>query len=322
MRALTVSSPGIAPTLTDTSIPLPDRGEIRVKIAACGLNFADLLMVKGTYQDTPPLPFILGMEVSGTIDSLGEGVTGFAPGDRVAVFGGQGGLAEFGCFDAARAVKLPDTMPFTEAAAFQVAYGTSHLALDHRARLQPGETLLVLGAAGGVGLTAVEIGKLMGATVIACARGAAKLEAANAAGADHLIDASTQDIRAEVKALGGADVVYDPVGGEQWEAAFRACNPEARLIPIGFASGDVPQVKTNHLLVKNLSVLGVYWGGYLAFRPDVLTASLATLMQWHAEGKLRPHVSATFPLEEANKGLDMLRDRRSTGKVVITVQDL
>ncbi|WP_040604251.1 NADPH:quinone oxidoreductase family protein [Sagittula stellata] len=322
MRAYVKSFPDSGPELTEIEVPTPKPGEIRVRVAACGLNFADLLMVKGTYQDTPDCPFVLGMEVSGVVDSLGEGVENFAPGDRVAVFGGQGGLAEMACFDAKRAVHLPDTMDFTTAAAFQIAYGTSHIALDHRAKLLPGETLLVLGAAGGVGLTAVEIGKLMGATVIACARGSDKLKAAKAAGADHLIDARTQDIRAEVKALGGADVVYDPVGGEQWEAAFRACKPEARLLPIGFASGDVPQVKANHLLVKNLTVLGVYWGGYLAFRPDILTGSLATLMAWHGDGRLKPHVSHTYPLEKAAEGLALLRDRKSTGKVVITIQDM
>ena len=172
-------------------------------------------------------------------------------------------------------------------------------------------------AAGGVGLTAVEIGKLMGAQVVACARGAAKLEAAKAAGADHLIDAETQDIRAEMKALGGADVVYDPVGGEQFKAAFRSCKPEARLLPIGFASGDIPQIKSNHLLVKNLSVLGVYWGGYLQFRPDVVTQSLATLMEWYSAGKLKPHVSHTLGFDGVADGLELLRSRKSTGKVVI-----
>jgi NADPH2:quinone reductase len=297
-------------------------GEIRIQIAACGLNFADLLMCKGTYQDTPALPFVLGMEISGLVDEVGDGVTEFAPGDRVAVFGGQGGLAEYGCYPANRAVKLPDTMGWVDAAAFQIAYGTSHLALDHRARLQPGETLLVLGAAGGVGLTAVEIGKLMGAKVVACARGADKLEIARAAGADHLIDASTQDIRAEMKALGGADVVYDPVGGDQFIAAFRACNPEARVLPIGFASGDVPQIKANHLLVKNITVMGLYWGAYLSFNPKALTGSLETLIQWHAEGKIKPHVSQVFPLEQAADGLEMLRSRKSTGKVIIQIQDL
>ena len=320
MKAYRVSTHDMAPEVQDVNKPDPQEGEIRIAIHACGLNFADLLMVKGTYQDTPELPFTLGMEVAGTVDAIGAGVTGYMTGDRVAVFGGQGGLAEFGCFDARRAVKLPDAMSMVDAAAFQIAYGTSHLALDHRARLQPGETLLVLGAAGGVGLTAVEIGKLMGAKVVACARGAAKLEAAASAGADHLIDAQTQDIRAEMKALGGADVVYDPVGGEQFDAAFRACNPEARLLPIGFASGTVPQIKSNHLLVKNLSVLGVYWGGYLQFRPDIVTQSLATLMRWYEAGKLKPHVSHSLPFDQVGAGLELLRTRKSTGKVVIEIQ--
>jgi len=319
MKAYRVSAHDISPELVNVTVPDPQPGEIRVAIQACGLNFADLLMVKGTYQDIPALPFTLGMEVAGTIDAMAEDVSGFAIGERVAVFGGQGGLAEYGCFDVRRAVKLPDAMSMVDAAAFQIAYGTSHLALDHRARLQPGETLLVLGAAGGVGLTAVEIGKLMGATVVACARGAAKLEAAAAAGADHLIDAQSQDIRAEMKAFGGADVVYDPVGGEQFDAAFRACKPEARLLSIGFASGTVPQIKSNHLLVKNLAVLGVYWGGYLQFRPDIVTDSLTTLLSWYADGKLKPHVSHSLPFDQVADGLELLRTRKSTGKVVIEI---
>ena len=205
------------------------------------------------------------------------------------------------------------------AAALQVAYGTSHVALGYKAALKAGETLLVLGAAGGVGLTAVEIGKLMGATVIACARGADKLAVAKAAGADHLIDAEKDDIREAVRALGGADVVYDPVGGDQFKAAMRACNPEARLLSIGFASGEVPQVPANILLVKNLTVMGFYWGGYLAFKPSVVTDSLTELVRWHAEGKIKPHVSHALPLEQALEGMELLRSRKSTGKVVITL---
>ncbi|MBO9465051.1 NADPH:quinone oxidoreductase family protein [Tropicibacter sp. R15_0] len=322
MRAFRLTSHESPPAITDCPTPEPKSQELCLQIAACGLNFADLLMMKGTYQDTPDLPFTLGLEVSGRVTAIGNEVTGFAVGDRVAVYGGQGGLAEYGCFDASRAVKLPDSMSWVDAAAFQIAYGTSHLALDHRARMLPGENLLVLGAAGGVGLTAVEIGKLMGATVIACARGTDKLDVAKAAGADHLIDAKTDDIRAVVKSLGGADVVYDPVGGDQFEAAFRACNPEARLIPIGFASGDVPQIKANHLLVKNLSVHGLYWGGYLFFRPEVLTKSLEQLIAWHGEGKLKPHVSHVLPMEQAGEGMELLRSRKSTGKVVIQIADL
>ncbi|WP_294622245.1 NADPH:quinone oxidoreductase family protein [uncultured Roseovarius sp.] len=321
MRAYQIESPGAAPVLSEVSPPQPGMGEISVQIGACGLNFADLLMVKGEYQDTPVAPFTLGMEVAGTVTALGPDTDGPAPGTRVAVFGGQGGLAEQGCFPADRAVAIPETMDFIDAAAFQIAYGTSHVALDHRARLQPGETLLVLGAAGGVGLTAVEIGKLMGATVIACARGPEKLEAAKQAGADHLIDAETEDIRAVCKDLGGLDVVYDPVGGDQFKAAFRACNPEARLLPIGFASGDIPQIPANHLLVKNLSVMGLYWGGYLKFRPEVITDSMQTLIGWYNDGRLKPHVSHVLPLDRAAEGLDLLKTRKSTGKVVITMSD-
>lgn len=318
MRAFSVTSFDTPPLLIETSPPSPRKGEIRVKIGACGLNFADLLMIRGQYQDTPPLPFILGMEVAGTVESVGPDTDGPKIGTRVAVFGGQGGLAELGCFPAERAVHIPDGMSFPQAAAFQIAYGTSHVALDYKAKLQPGETLLVLGAAGGVGLTAVEIGKLMGARVIACARGAEKLNIAKHAGADHLIDAETENIKEVCRSLGGVDVVYDPVGGEQFQAAFRACKPEARLLSIGFASGDVPQIPANHLLVKNLSVIGFYWGGYLKFKPNVVTDSLATLFQWFDEGRLNPHISYEMPLDQADQALELLRSRKSTGKVVVT----
>jgi len=319
MRAYHLTSLDTPPELTTLDAPDPAAGEVCLKIDACGLNFADLLMIKGQYQDMPPLPFTLGMDVAGTICAHAADVTGLGIGTRVAVFGGAGGLAEYGVFDAARVIRIPDTMTFAEAATFQIAYGTSHLALDHKAQLKPGETLLVLGAAGGVGLTAVEIGKAMGARVIACARGADKLEIARRAGADHLIDASREDIRAACLALGGLDVVYDPVGGDQFTAAMRACNPEACILSIGFASGDVPQIKANHLLVKNISVMGFYWGGYLKFRPDLLTRSLATLLEWYGAGRIRPHVSHTYPLEQVGTALELLRSRKSTGKIVVTM---
>lgn len=317
MQAYRITAPAAAPQLCDVAVPSPGRGQVRMDIRACGLNFADLLMIKGTYQDTPQPPFTLGMEPAGVINALGEGVEGFAVGDRVMIYGGQGGLAEQGVFDAARAVHLPDAMDFDDAAAFQIAYGTSHLALDYRARLQPGETLLVTGAAGGVGLTAVEIGKLMGARVIAQARGIDKLEVARKAGADHLIEAESGDLREQLLDLGGVDVVYDAVGGDVFKAAFRACRPEGRLLTIGFASGEVPQIPANHLLVKNLSVLGLYIGGLVKARPDVVGESLQTLLDWYAKGQLKPHISHVLPLESVEKGLDLLRNRTSTGKLVI-----
>lgn len=283
------------------------------------MNFADLLMIEGRYQDTPEPPFTLGLELSGVVESVGPGTEGPAPGTRVAVYSGQGGLAEYGVFPASRCLPIPDDMSFEHAAGFQVAYGTSHIALHRRARLRPGESLLVLGAGGGVGLAAVEIGALMGATVIACARGAEKLEAARAAGAHHLIDTESGDIRDEVKTLGGADVVFDTVGGEHFRAALRATNPEGRMIAIGFASGAVPQIPANHLLVKNVSVIGLDWGAYLKFAPEVLADSLKTLLGWYGEGRLRPHVSHILPLDRVEEALDLIRSRRATGKVVVTI---
>ena len=318
MRAFHVTSFDAPPKVEDIATPSPDAGEVLLDIKACGLNFADLLMAVGKYQDTPSPPFTLGMEVCGTVIAQGPGVTEPAVGTRVAVFGGQGGLAEKGVFPAALCRSVPPTMDDATAAGFMVAYGTSHLALKRRANLRAGETLLVLGAAGGVGLTAVEIGKAMGARVIAVARGADKLAVAKAAGADHLIDSDREDIKAAVKALGGADVVYDPVGGDAFKAALGACNREARVIVIGFASGEVPQIPANILLVKNITVIGFYWGGYLRFNPAALTDSLAELMAWHAEGRLKPHISHTLPLDQAADALELMRSRKSTGKVVVT----
>ncbi|MCA3447996.1 MAG: NADPH:quinone oxidoreductase family protein [Rhodobacter sp.] len=319
MRALQISTFGFPPDLRTVPVPDLGPGEVLVRTAACGLNFADLLMSEGRYQDTPPLPFTLGMEVAGTVEACGPGVSGFAQGARVAAVPGSGGLADLVSVPAARCVAIPDGMSFVQAASFQIAYGTSHLALDHRAHLQPGETLLVLGAAGGVGLTAVEIGKHMGARVIASARGQTRLAIAQQAGADVLIDSDAPDLRDRLRTEGGVDVVFDTVGGPAFLQALRATRPEGRLLCIGFAGGDVPQIPANLLLVKNLSVIGLYWGGYLAFRPEVLTASMSRLFGWFGDGCLRPHISDVLPLDRAAEGLDLLRGRKSTGKVVVTL---
>jgi NADPH2:quinone reductase len=265
------------------------------------------------------MPFTLGMELCGTVTEVGMGVEHFKVGQRIAAYCGFGALAQYAAVPANVCVPIPDQMTAEHAAAFLIAYGTSHVALDYKARLKSGERLLVLGASGGVGLTAVELGKLMGAEVIAVARGAEKLAVAKAAGADHLIDSDRDDIREAVKALGGADVVYDPIGGEQFKAAMRACRPEARLIPLGFASGEVPQIPANHLLVKNLTVIGFYWGGYTRVNPKVLTDSFEVLIQWYVDGKIKPHVSNVLPLEQANEALDLLRMRKATGKVVVKI---
>ena len=317
MLAYRISGPDRILSREDISRPNPGPGDVLVRITCCGLNFADLLMQKGTYQDTPSLPFTPGLEISGVVEALGPDTKGPAPGTRVAVFGGKGGLAEWGCFPADRCVPLPDSMTDTQAAGFQIAYGTSHLALTHCANLKPGERLVILGAAGGVGLTAVEIGAQLGAEVIACARGADKLAVAKAAGAHHLIDTDTQDIRTTIKALGGADVVYDAIGGSQFTDAFRATNPGGRILLIGFASGDLPEIKPNHLLVKNISVHGLYWGGLLRTNPKIVTDSLNALIGMFETGQITPHISHVMPFDQVPEALELIRTRRSTGKVVV-----
>ncbi len=318
MRAMQVVALGQPMVPVDLPRPEPQPGEVLLRVLACGLNFADTLMVAGRYQERAEPPFTPGLEVCGIVEALGSGVNGPAPGTRVAAFCGRGGLAEYLSVPAARCTPVPGAMPDAEVAGFLIAYGTSHVALAAKARLRPGERLLVLGASGGVGLTAVEIGRAMGAEVIAVARGPAKLAVAGAAGAAHLIDAE-DDVRARVRALGGADVLYDPVGGAAFDAALRACNPGARILPIGFASGTVPQIPANILLVKNLTVFGLYWGGLAHLDPGTLTDSLSALFRWYAQGRLRPHVSHVLPLDEAEAGFDLLRQRRATGKVVIRV---
>lgn len=319
MRAFQITKFEKTPEIVETDIPEPKAGEIQLRIRACGLNFADLLMIKGTYQDIPPLPFAPGMEVAGEVTKLGADVTGFKVGQRIAVFGGNGGLAEYGVFNAAMCVGLPDDMDFVTAAAFQVAYSTSHVALDYRAQLKSGETLLVTGAAGGVGLTAVELGAKMGATVIAAARGKEKLAICKKRGAHHVIDTDKDNLRDMVKSLGGADVVYDVIGGDVFKAALRSCNREARVLTIGYASGDIPQIPANHLLVKNINVIGFYWGGYLAFKPQVLKDSLSALFEMYSNGDIRPHVSHELTFEKSADALELLRSRKSTGKVVVTI---
>jgi len=309
---------GQPPALARTDDPIPAAGEAVVRVAACGLNFADLLMIEGRYQERRSPPFTLGLEGAGVVTALGPGTRGPAIGTRVLAFA-PGAMAEALCLPAGHLVPIPDSMSFAQAAGFPVAYGTSHLALDHRARLQPGETLLVTGASGGVGLTAVELGARMGARVIAMARGADKLAIARAAGAHDLLDSDTPDLRTALRALGGCDVVYDTVGGALFDPALRSLRPEGRYLAIGFASGTVPQIPANLLLVKNLTVIGLYWGGYLTFRPQVLTQSLSTLLDGFAAGHLHPHISHSLPFDALPQALDLLRSRAATGKIVLTM---
>lgn len=326
MRAALVhTTEGIdALVLGEIDPPAMHAGALRVRVLACGVNFADTLLVTGRYQERPKPPFSPGIEICGEVIDIAQGVTGFSIGQRVAAIISFGGMAEEVVVDAKTALPLPADMDPVTAAAFPVAYGTSHLALEHRARLKPGETLLVHGAAGGVGLTAVEIGKLMGAKVIATASTKEKLAIAASKGADHLILSDADDLRDQVKALTdgrGADIVYDPVGGELFNSSLRCINFEGRIITIGFASGTVPQIPANHLLVKNVDVIGLYWGAYARKDPAVMVQSLAQLLHWYRRGKLTPHVSATYPLKDAAQALRDLKERRSTGKVVIKIAD-
>jgi NADPH2:quinone reductase len=307
--------------LEDVPSPKPEAGQIRVAVHAAGVNFADTLVIKGQYQHKAPLPFSPGMEAAGDVIELGEGVTDFTVGDRVLAPMRYGAYAEEALLDAAHAVRMPDEMDYVTGAAFPIAYGTSHLALTHRTQLRAGETLLVLGASGGVGLTAVEIGKALGATVIACASSAEKLEIARSRGADHLINYAEEDLRKQVKALtGGVDVVYDPVGGDASRAALRCLNFEGRLITLGFASGEIPQIAANYLLVKNISAIGYSFSSYRFEQPAVMRKTLEEICDWYAAGKLKPHVSFTFPLEQTRDALSALLERKSTGKVIVKVR--
>jgi NADPH2:quinone reductase len=302
--------------------PPPGPGQVALEVAAAGVNFADILMITGKYQERPLPPFTPGLEVAGRVSATGPGVTRVKSGDRVLAMLDHGGFAENVVAKESDVFRIPDSMDFAEAAGFAIAYGTSHSALAWRAALEPGELLLVLGAAGGVGLTAVEIGKAMGARVIACAGGAEKLEIAKAHGADYLIDYRTENIRARVREIAdgaGADVVYDPVGGESFDASLRAINWSARIVVVGFASGKVPQIPANILLVKNLAVHGLYWGSYRRYRADRLPAAFEQMFGWWREGKLKPFVSARLDLAEAKRALAQLAERRATGKVVLTM---
>jgi NADPH2:quinone reductase len=307
----------------DVAPPSIHSGAVRIAIHAAGINFADLLLISGQYQEKPAFPFTPGMECAGTITEVGAGVTGFKVNDRVMALTGTGSYAEEIVVDASRLYPIPANMDFASAAGFPVVYGTSHGAFDWRAHLKPNEWLLVHGAAGGVGLTAVEIGKVMGAKVIACASRAEKLEIARQHGADHLIDYSREDIRERVKAITGgrgADVVYDPVGGDAFDASLRAIAWGGRIIIIGFASGRIPQAPANILLVKNIDVIGFYWGSYQVRKPELLRDSYAKLLGWFEAGKLKPHISAQFDPKNVAQAMNLLRERRSTGKVILKIR--
>lgn len=306
--------------IEDVPAPVAAGDEVVVRVAACGVNYYDGLAAEGKYQTRPLFPFAPGGEVAGTVVGVGAAVSRFRTGQKVLAFTGFGGYAEEVAVQESRVFPMPDGMSFDDAAAFLIAYATSHHALKDRAGLRAGETLLVLGAAGGVGLTAVELGRQMGARVIAAASSADKLGLARSVGADAGIDYSTEDLRERVKALTdgrGVDIVYDPVGGRQSEAAFKSLALNGRHLVIGFASGDIPGVAFNQLLLRQVSVIGVLWGAFARAEPERNAANVAELLAWHAAGRLRPHVCEIHPLEHFDRALDAVMNRRAKGKVVI-----
>ncbi|MCA8901190.1 MAG: NADPH:quinone oxidoreductase family protein [Hyphomonas sp.] len=303
----------------DMPMPQPGPGEVRVKVEAAGVNFPDLLMSQGKYQFKPDPPFILGMELAGTIEALGEGVTGWAVGDEVTGGNKTGAYAEYAVVPAAALGKKPSRFSFAEAAAFPAAYITAYVALVRRANLQPGETLLVHGASGGVGLAAVDVGKLLGATVIATSASDAKLDKVRAYGADYVINVG-QGFRDKVKTLThgrGADVIYDPVGGDVFDESVRCIAFDGRLLVIGFTSGRIPSINVNMPLIKGFSVVGVRAGEYGRQFPDKGRENQAAIRQWAEEGRLRPQVFTELPLGDWREAWRLLTDREVVGKVII-----
>ncbi len=302
-------------------MPEPAPGEVRIAIAAASLNFPDLLIVRGQYQFKPPLPFVPGAEFAGVVDAVGTDVRHLRIGQNVAAIGGTGGFATHACVDARRVLPLPDGFPAVDAAAFVFTYGTSHHALIDRARLQPGETVLVLGAAGGVGSAAVQIAKAAGARVVAAASGADKCRWLADIGADATVDTSSPDtLRDAVKAATGGrgpDVVYDPVGGALAEPALRGIAWRGRYLVVGFAAGPIPALPWNLALLKGASIVGVFWGEFVQREPREFAASLGELLAWHADGRVKPLVDATLPMAELKAAYAQMAGRRVRGKVVL-----
>jgi NADPH2:quinone reductase len=308
--------------LGEAPLPIPADGEVLIAVRAAGINYADAIMIAGHYQTKPPLPFSPGLEAAGIVAVCGDRVTRFRPGDRVMAILAHGGLAELAAAPEAETFAIPDRMSFEEAGAFPIAYISSHVALRWQARLEPGETLLVLGAAGGVGLTAVEIGKAMGARVIAAASTAEKLAVARERGADDVVNYVEEKLTDRVMALTngkGADVCFDPVGGDLFDSALSSLGWGGRILLIGFVAG-VPQIPANRLLVKHRAALGSSLRYFRWHAPDKLLRSVEELVRWYGEGKLRPLVTHRLPLEQSVEAIRLLTDRKAHGKVVVVVE--
>lgn len=322
MKAWLCENPVGVEALQWRELPAPalGAGQIRVQIRAASLNFPDLLIVQNKYQMKPPLPFVPGTEFAGVVSEVGEGVRGFAVGQRVAAFGGLGGFATEVCIPAQLAMPLPDAFSFEDAAAFICTYATSHHALMDRAALQAGETVLILGAAGGVGTAAIQIAKAAGARVIAAAGSDAKCEACKALGADAAINYTTQNLRDELKALThgkGPDVIYDPVGGDLAEAAFRSIGWRGRYLVVGFAQGQIPALPLNLALLKGASLVGVFWGEFAKREPAHNAAMLGELAAWYAAGKIKPVLDRVLPMQDLPTAFAHMAAREVVGKLVL-----
>ncbi|KAE9608781.1 hypothetical protein Lal_00020029 [Lupinus albus] len=319
-----------SPIIVSKNHPIPQLNSptsVRVRVKATSLNFANYLQVLGKYQEKPPLPFIPGSDFSGYVDAVGPKVSNFKIGDPVCSFAALGSYAEFIVVDETQLFQVPEGCDLVAAGALAVASGTSHVALVHRAQLKPGQVLLVLGAAGGVGLAAVQIGKACDAIVIAVARGAEKVQLLKSLGVDHVVDLTSENVIPSVKEflktrkLKGVDVLYDPVGGKLTKESLKLLNWGANILIIGFASGEVPVIPVNISLVKNWTVHGLYWGSYRIHRPDVLDDSLKELLSWLAKGLISINISHSYRLSEANLAFTAIRDRRAIGKVMIVFDE-
>lgn len=305
--------------ITNVAVSQPGLGEVRIRVRAAAVNFADSLMISNQYQHKPPLPLIPGMEAGGEVIEVGPGVGHLAPGDFVVGYARFGYFTEEAVMPADHVFRMPAEMDFNQAAAFPISYGTAHVGLEHRARLKRGEILLVTGAAGGVGIAAVEVGKALGATVIASASTTEKLDLAAKHGADHLINSSKDDVVARIHQLtGGIDVAFDPVGGDAFRAALKCINFEGRILVVGFAGGERQLAPTNHVLVKNCDIIGLSWSFYRERKLDIDKRAFADLCRMFEAGQINPPVTEVYPLAHAGKALRRLLDRAAMGKVVLT----
>ena len=322
MKAVLCKEYGMPETLVIEEVePLrAGKGQVVVTVKACGVNFPDTLIIQGKYQFKPPMPFSPGSEVAGIVKEVGEGVTGISVGDHVIASTGWGGFAEEVVVDRAKIIPMPAGLDFTIASAFVLTYGTAHHALKDRAQIQPGETLLVLGAAGGVGIAAIEIGKQLGARVIAAASNVEKLAVCRQHGASETINYASEDLRERMKQLTdgqGIDVIFDPVGGSYSEPALRSMAWKGRFLVVGFAGGEIPRIPLNLTLLKGCSIVGVFWGAFTEREPQRNAENLSELMSWLSQGILKPHISATYPLEKAPDALYDILNRKVLGKAVL-----